>query len=84
LGVVSHPAEMCYYSTMGHGFFLTNPMILVFAIQGQKNDKGYCTLKVNEIWLQDCQRQPNYPLLVRDDYLLMLNLYTYIPSTTVK
>jgi hypothetical protein len=34
---------------MGHGFFLTNPTIFAFAIRGQKCDKVYCTLKVNEI-----------------------------------
>ena len=70
MGEVSHPEEMCYYFKMGHGFFLTNPMIFAFAIRGQKCDKGYCTLKVNEIWLQDCQWRPNYPLLVTDDCLL--------------
>jgi len=31
VGEVSHPAKMYYYFKMGHGFFLTNPII--FAMQ---------------------------------------------------
>jgi len=62
--------------------FLTNPMIFVFAIKGQKCHKGYYTLNVNEIWLQDCQWWPNYPLLVTwlSTYTLSLNINSFYHS----